>query len=185
MAIILEANNDFTSHVYTTKERKYIHILRTMLKDYKDDNMLTLNHLVEQDRGERWSDGQLLVYIEQGIADVNAEPPFTAFTIENLPAAWQTVCMTGALIFAILAETIKQSGESFSYSENGLALTIDVASKYQGILSALQSQYQAQKTNMKKTIRPGAAAIRTGQRGAVGANNVTIRSYAPRMYVYR
>ena len=109
MSIILEDVNKTNS--YTPRERQLIHTLRTLLKDYPEDNMLTLNHLVEQDRGERWSDAQLLVYIQQGIGDVNNEPPMTNFTIDNLPSAWETVCMQGAVIFALLAESIKQSGE--------------------------------------------------------------------------
>lgn len=111
MSLILESTNDYSSHVYTDRERELIHILRTMLKDYPDDNMLTLNHLVEQDRGERWSDQQLLVYIQQGVADMNSEPPMTNYVIENFPLAWQSCIMTGALIFALIAETVKQSGE--------------------------------------------------------------------------
>lgn len=182
MAIILESANDPQSHIYTEKERYYIHVLRTMLKDYPDDNMLTLNHLVEQDRGERWSDAQLLIYIQQGIADINNEPPLTNFTIENMPGNWQSLCMTGALIFALLAESIKQSGETFSYSDNGLSLSIDLASKYQGIASTLLSTYQTQKQNLKKTLRPTGSALATGKSGS---SNVKIRSYAPRQWVYR
>jgi len=182
MAVILEANNDFTSHIYTEKERKYIHILRTMLKDYPDDNMLTLNHLVEQDRGERWSDAQLLVYIQQGIADVNNEPPLTNYTVETLPDTWQSVCMQGAVIFALLAESIKQAGESFSYSDNGLSLSIDLASKYQGVASAMMSAYTTAKQTLKKTLRPSAAGMATGKGGSA---NVKVRSYAPRQWVYR
>ena len=111
MAFILESNDDFSEHIYTDKERYYIHTLRTVLKDYPDDNMLTLNHLVEQDRGERWSDQQLLVYIQQGIADVNGEPPYTQYTIENFPGNWDSCMITGALIFALIAESVKQSGK--------------------------------------------------------------------------
>lgn len=182
MAVILENNNEYKEHIYTDAERHYIHVLRTLLKDYPDDNMLTLNHLVEQDRGERWSDAQLLVYIQQGIADVNNEPPLTNFTTETLPAAWSSVCMQGAMIFALLAESIKQSGESFSYSDNGLSLSIDLASKYQGIASTMLSAYQAQKQTLKKSFRPSAAGLATGKGGNT---NVKVRSYAPRQWVYR
>ena len=180
MAIILDSVNDNSSHIYTPREREYIHILRTLLKDYPDDNMLTLNHLVEQDRGERWSDQQLLVYINQGIADVNNEPPLTNYNIENLPDTWQSCCMNGALIFALIAETIKQSGETFSYSDNGLSLSIDVASKYQGVASTLLSAYTTQKQTLKKSVRPGAAGLHSNP-----GPSVKVRSYAPRQWVYR
>ena len=180
MAFILESNDDFSEHIYTDKERYYIHTLRTMLKDYPDDNMLTLNHLVEQDRGERWSDQQLLVYIQQGIADVNGEPPYTQYTIENFPGNWDSCMITGALIFALIAESVKQSGESFSYSDNGLSLSIDIASKYQGIASTLLSAYTTQKQMLKKAMRPGPSGV-----GHAKPANITVRSYAPRMWTYR
>jgi hypothetical protein len=178
MAFILEAVDDYSEHIYTDRERELIHILRTMLKDYPDDNMLTLNHLVEQDRGERWSDQQLLVYIQQGVADVNSEPPLTSYTVENFPTNWQSCMMTGALIFALLAETIKQSGESFSYSDNGLSLSIDVAAKYQGVLSTMLSAYSSSKQNLKRSCRPKSSSIKSGP-------SLRLRTYCPRQWVYR
>lgn len=72
--------------------------------------------------------------------------------------------------------------ESFSYSDNGLSLSIDLASKYQGIASTMLSAYQTQKQTLKKSLRPGAAGLATGKGGS---SNVKIRSYAPRQWVYR
>jgi len=179
MAFILESNDDFSEHIYTDRERYYIHTLRTMLKDYPDDNMLTLNHLVEQDRGERWSDQQLLVYIQQGVADINSEPPYTQYSIESFPRNWEGCMITGALIFALISESVKQSGETFSYSDNGLSLSIDIASKYQGVASTLLSAYTAQKQTLKKACRPNAAGVHSNPAP------VRVRSYAPRQWVYR
>jgi hypothetical protein len=88
--------------------------------------------------------------------------------------------MTGALIFALLAETIKQSGESFSYSDNGLSLSIDVAAKYQGVLSTMLSSYSTQKSTLKKSVRPKPSGVKGSS-----PSNVRIRSYSPRQFVYR
>lgn len=69
--------------------------------------------------------------------------------------------------------------ESFSYSDNGLSLSIDIASKYQGIASTLLSAYTTQKQMLKKAMRPGPSGV------GHAAPQVKIRSYAPRMWTYR
>lgn len=72
--------------------------------------------------------------------------------------------------------------ESFSYSDNGLSLSIDLASKYQGVASTMMSAYTTAKQTLKKTIRPSGAGMATGRGGQA---NVKVRSYAPRQWVYR
>lgn len=69
--------------------------------------------------------------------------------------------------------------ETFSYSDNGLSLSIDLASKYQGVASALMSAYATQKQTLKKSVRPGPSGLHSNPAP------VRIRSYAPRQWVYR
>lgn len=180
MAIILESIDDSKNEeTYTVREKILLHELRTLLKD-TDEFKRTLNTLVESDRGERWSDQQLIVYLNQAIADINAEPAHTVYDLNNFPEAWKSCVVIGGLVFALIAESILQAGESFSYSDNGISLNIDLSGKYQSLAQMMLQGYVQTKQSIKRAMRPSAASIKTGDQ-----NNVKIRSYAPRMWTYR
>lgn len=181
--IVLESIADSTDEiVYTPTEKRLIHKLRTMLKDTEVKHLRTLNTLVEKQHGERWSDQQLLVYLEMAIGDINAEPPYTGFTLDNFPSSIETTVILGALVFSLIAESILQVGESFSYSDNGISLNINLAQGYQSMAQMLLAGYTTGKANIKRAMRPKAASLASG---AGGNTNVRIRSYAPRQWVYR
>ena len=114
MAIILDSLDDFQLQPITDRERELIHYLRTMLKDLPNEVKRTLNSLVEIDKGERWTDSQLLVYLNQAVSDLNAEPPHTTYMVNDFPETLRGCVMMGAMIFALIAESILQVGETFS-----------------------------------------------------------------------
>lgn len=180
MPIILESIDEKnSSKVYTNRERQLIHELRTMLKDLPSDTYRSLNSLVEDQKGERWNDMQLLIYINQAVADLNGEPPHTSFSLETFPDQYKACIMTGAMYFSLFAEAVTQQGESFSYSDNGLSLNINLAQGYQSMAQMLLSSYTQMKKDIKKAMRPGAAGIKSAP------SPVKIRSYSPRMWSYR
>ncbi len=179
MPIILQSSEDNTIAPLTDCERDLVHKLRAMLKDVPDEQFRSLNTLVEKQRGTRWSDELLLIYLQIAMADINAEPPFTVYTLYNVPISWHGCVLTGAFILALLGEAVVQNGEAFSYSDNGISLNINQAAGYQSIAQAMQSAYQQQKQNIKKAIRPNARGIKSNP------TPVRIRSYAQRMWVYR
>lgn len=115
MSTILQSLNDFQDQPLTDREREYIHTLRVMLKDLNDDVYRSLNTLVEEQRGERWSDMQLLVYLNNAIADLNVEPPQTIYTFEDFPVQMKMCVLNGALIFALIAEGIFQQGKKIFF----------------------------------------------------------------------
>lgn len=179
MAIILDSIDDFQSAPLTDRERELIHYLRTMLKDLPDDVYRSLNTLVEEQRGERWSDAQLLVYINQAIADINAEPPHTIYDISNFPEQYKACVMNGSVVFALIAESILQHGENFSYSDNGISLSVNLAQGYQSMAQMMLGGYTQMKKDIKRAMRPQAAGLKSSPAP------VTVRSYAPRMWTYR
>lgn len=179
MATILTPINSLTPTIMTKRERELVNILRCMLKDLPDDVYRSLNTLVEEQRGERWTDTQLLVYVNQAVADLNAEPPLTTFTIENFPDSLRACIVNGAVIFALIAEGILQVGEQFSYSDNGISLSINLAQGYQSMAQMLLSSYVQLKKDIKKSFRPQAAGIHSAPAP------YRIRSYAPRQWTYR
>lgn len=180
MAIILEPiNGNNTPSPMAKRERELVNHLRIMLKDIPDDVYRSLNTLVEEQRGERWSDIQLLVYLNQAIADINAEPAHTGYDLENFPEAWKAAVIQGGLIFALIAEGILQQGEQFSYSDGGISLSVNLAQGYQSMAQMLLGGYTQMKTNIKRAFRPHAAGVKSSPAP------VRVRSYAPRMWTYR
>lgn len=164
MPIILESINDSKdTQIYTPKEKELIYHLRTMLKDLPQDVTRTLNTLVEEQRGERWTDMQLMIYLHQAIGDINAEPPHTIYDLNNVPNAWHSCVVLGGMIFALIAEGVLQNGEAFSYSDNGISLNINLAQGYQSAAQMLLNSYTEMKKNIKRAMRPHAAGIKTGQ----------------------
>ena len=86
--IVLESIADsMDEETYTPTEKKLMHKLRTMLKDLPTKNLRSLNTLIESSHGERWSDSQLIIYLEMAIGDINAEPPYTNFSLNNFVAS--------------------------------------------------------------------------------------------------
>lgn len=179
MATILESFDDFQDQPLTDRERELVHTLRVMLKDLPDDVFRSLNTLVEEQRGERWSDMQLLVYINQAVSDLNAEPPHTIFSVEDFPTHLKACVINGSMIFALIAEGIFQQGEQFSYSDNGISLSVNLAQGYQSMAQMLLTGYIQMKKDIKRAMRPHAAGIKSSPAP------VRIRSYAPRMWQYR
>lgn len=179
MAIILTPINQVAASPTSKRERELIQQLRVMLKDLPDDVNRTLGTLVEEDRGERWSDMQLLIYLQQAVADINAEPAHTAYLLDNFPEAWKACVINGATIFALIAEGILQNGEQFSYSDNGISLSVNLAQGYQSLAQMLLSGYTQLKKDIKRAMRPVAAGVKSSPAP------VRIRSYAPRQWTYR
>lgn len=112
MAIILESIGDsMDKEVYSPREKEMIFKLRTMLKDVPQEVVHTLNTLVEEQRGERWTDMQLLIYLQQAIADINCEPAQTSYDLDNFPKPWEACIINGAMIFSLVSEGILQNGK--------------------------------------------------------------------------
>ena len=104
MAIILESIEDSKDYeVYSPREKELLRKLRTMLKDLPTSVNRTLNTLVELDRGERWTDLQLMIYLQQSIADINSEPAHTYYDLTNFPQPWESCVLVGGMIFALIS----------------------------------------------------------------------------------
>lgn len=180
MPIILESVIDSNDNqIYTPREKELLHQLRTMLKDTPHEVLHTLNTLVEEQRGERWTDMQLYMYLNQAISDINAEPAHSNYDLNNFPNAWKACVINGAMVFALVAESVLQVGEQFSYSDNGISLNVNLAQGFQSVGQMLLSGYVEMRKNIKRAMRPHAAGIKSGSPA------VKIRSYAPRQWTYR
>nr|DAE79828.1 MAG TPA: hypothetical protein [Caudoviricetes sp.] len=179
MAIILQSADDSAIAPLTKEERDLVHKLRAMLKDVPEEQFRSLNTLVEKQRGQRWSDELLLIYLQIAMQDINAEPPLTLYTILTVPISWHGCVLNGAFIMSLFGEAVVQNGESFSYSDNGISLNINQAAGYLQIAQAMHGAYQKQKENLKRSLRPNARALK------YPSAPTKIRSYAQRLWIYR
>ena len=126
MPTILIPLNSKTPNPMTQSEREIVNMLRVLLNDLPDDTFRTLGTLVEEQRGERWSDMKLLVYLQQAVADINSEPQPTYFDLNAYPPGWKGAIITGGMIFALISEGILQNGEvDFLFNFNDLEEVIN------------------------------------------------------------
>ena len=181
MATTLESKDDVVNLIYTDEERRLVHKLRTLLMDLPDDVFRSLNTLVETRRGERWKDSVLLVCLQYSMSYINSAPLQTDYNLSNYPSAWEAPILLGGEIMALFGQAILQTGENFSYSDNGLSLQISSASQYASLAQGMMSAWDSQVKGLKQYLRPSGAGVY----GGMAAGGVRIRSYAPRMWVYR
>ena len=187
MAIVLESLNDSTISAITDREKELLHKLRALLKDAPEFSHRSLNTLVERDYGLRWTDEQLLIFIQLSISNFNASGGApTNFTINDYPMSITGCIIMGAYIFAILSEATWQAGEAFSYSDNGISLSIDLSGKYLALIGQMKAAYDDSIKTAKQVItRPVGTGIISSAAGAGMGRGITMRSFASRMWVYR
>jgi len=117
MTIVLESIHDYIlDQPMTDSEHELVHNLRIMLKDLPEETLRSLNTLVEEDRGERWTNIQLLAYLQQALAEINNSPPMTNYDINNYPSAWRACIINGGIIYALIAEGILQNGKKIIFN---------------------------------------------------------------------
>lgn len=180
MATILEAKDDYNKYIMTDYERELVHKLRTLLRDLPEDIFRSLNTLVERSYGEHFTDQTLLVYLNWSLGMMNAEPLATAYTLDSFPTSWESVLLLGAEIIALFGESILQNWHAFSYSDNGLSISINSAGQFSGLAGQLQSIFSSSVTGLKRYIRPNVAAVYGGAQ-----TQTRLRSYSPKMWAYR
>jgi len=103
--------------------------------------------------GQVWEDYELMEYLERALDWWNMMPPETEGyrtieTLVNTKPAWRTPILQGAIVFAAMALQANWIVDEFDYSIGGISLNIDKSSKYDGLKSAAESQWQTA-TEMK------------------------------------
>jgi hypothetical protein len=134
----------------------------------------------------KFTDLELQSYIQNALWDINATPPsFTYFTIgdweANVPE-WKGLIVQGAMIFALIAQGVFEIGKEFSYSDNGISITIDRSSKYQSMANLLLTRYDKMKENVKKAYFMRVTIPRVIVSGQLDRK---IRTYAPSQWRIR
>ena len=119
-----------------------LHDLRIRLKDTHPDY-----------RKRRWTDVELTTFIENALWDINSTPPATTyFLVENWQQSvpdWKNLIIEGALVMSLVSQGILEVAKEFSYSDNGIAVTIDRSAKYQSMAQMILTAYQEKKQRIK------------------------------------
>lgn len=103
--------------------------------------------------GQVWEDYELMEYLERALDWWNMMPPETENyrtieTLVNTKPAWRTPILQGAIVFPTMALQANWIVDEFDYSIGGISLNIDKSSKYEGLKSTAESQWQTA-TEMK------------------------------------
>jgi hypothetical protein len=114
-----------------------VNILRVRLKDTHPDY-----------RKRRWVDSELQTLLENALWDINVTPPETTYFMYHGDTAyynyvpdWKALIIEGGVIFSLISQSIFEIGKEFSFSDNGISMTLDRGGKYQSLASMLLTQY--------------------------------------------
>jgi len=145
--------------------------LRRLLMDYPNDP-----------RMKRWTDEDLLEYLNIAIDDVNTSPPISYYSYETMPSPWRGLILTRAKFEAYISRGGLEVAKEFGFGFGGVTLNIDRSGKY---LSVSDKEWQAY--NERLTKAKLASVMQTCSPMGILSSDLPfkIRTYAPRMYRVR
>lgn len=104
-----------------------------------------------------WEDDELLEYMEQAVYTINSFPPATHYrSLDMMVQAkpdWRPWVMWGAIVHAAMALTLNWIAEEFNYSIGGISLDLEKSSKYEGIKSNAESQFDKMMEAKARTVK--------------------------------
>jgi hypothetical protein len=74
-------------------------------------------------------DKKMLAYAQLVIDDFNYYPPLTCYTLLDWPPALDTILVLGCQMYTTLFMMMKWTMNDFSYTDNGLSLSLDRVTK--------------------------------------------------------
>jgi len=129
-------------------------------------------------RMKRWTDEQLLEYINVGLDDVNTEPPSSNYNLENLPPGWRSLVLIRAKIEALSSRAGLEVAKEFQFGFGGVSVQIDRSQKYVSVSTAERTAYNERLHKAKL-----ASVMITVSPGGILTSDLPfkIRTYSPRM----
>ena len=118
---------------------------------------------------------RILAYIDLVINDINWEMPVTGFTIRNFPEGLDGTLVLGVNVFTSMFMQMKWTLNDFSYTDNGLSLSLDRVEKLNRSHETMLKLYKEQVKNIKNYIwSQGLAVLATPKYGNVLGNFVKV-----------
>lgn len=84
----------------------------------------------------------------------NLQPPPTSYTWSDLPSSYESLVSMGSMMTAVLQRFLGVSMRDFSYSDQGLNLTLDLQGKMKGAMDEVWRLYQPMIKLMKLEEAP-------------------------------
>ena len=150
--------------------------LRTTLKDNPVDP-----------RARRWTDCELLLYLNIALSDINATPLRTNFSLDTLPVRPRvpdmfTLLIMGARIAAHDSQSGLEISKEFNMGAGGVTMSIDRSQKYMSLSAAERTAYEKQRDKIKLNFT---MSMVSGEGVLSSSLPFRIRTYAPRQYRVR
>lgn len=179
----------WVASVDTTVEPKLTSVPSNIITNYSlgfEELLTRLRRLLMDSptdpRMQRWTDEDLIEYINISIGDINATPPNSNYNLTNIPSGWTSLILTRARFEAWLSRSGLEVAKEFNFGFGGVSLQIDRSQKYLSISDKAWQAYnerltKAKLANLMGTISP---------LGILSADlSFRIRTYAPRQYRVR
>jgi hypothetical protein len=154
-----------TATSLSTIELDLVRRLRMQLRDHNPDKYYKFRPPAHAETvsqynrvfGHVWEDQELLEYLKLALDMIIAAPPRTPFnSIEHMhqvKSEWETLLITGAMIYALQALQINWTVDEFDYSIGGVSLTIEKSSKYESLKNGASELFDKQLDRAKQTVK--------------------------------
>jgi len=143
--------------VETDRIQFFIDTLRTHLSDI-NTLQVPKRYILHDPRIHEWEDGELYIYLQRAVEDVNITPPALVYswTLDNVPVP--NLVITGAMYYALLQHGIMEAHNFFDYSTD-VRVSFYRGDKYSSLYQFLRREYIEPLRLFKKdyvwrTIRP-------------------------------
>jgi len=145
--------------------------LRTILMDFPTDP-----------RMKRWTDDELLEFLNISLGDVNSAPPMSNYSFETIPPAWTSLVLIRAKYEAYTGRAGLEVAKEFNFGFGGVSVAIDRSGKY---LSVSQQEWNAY--NERLTKAKLASVMNVVAPMGILTNDLPfkIRTYSPRQFRIR
>jgi hypothetical protein len=122
------------------------------VRGYLDfDKPLLETDTIELDYNFRcFDDCALAQYISASLQDINIVAPATSYTIENLPAVWESTVIYGAVAHALRRLVFKLNFQEKAIIFGGRDSISEIISNFSALLTQYKEKFEDQKTLVKR-----------------------------------
>ena len=118
------------------------------LRMFISDDIPSKNILNNQE--QEFSDTKLKFFLRRALGDINDHPPLTSYTIEEAP---DDLLLSGAALYAMIAEGILQARNQLDYNDAGFSISMfNKTGVYQGWAGFLLQTYTQGLNDFKRTV---------------------------------
>lgn len=164
---IVDSNVQIQAPLYNDARSSLIRRVRILVRDNAPDKNYrwrpptSEGTLTQFNRvfGFIWEDEEISEYLDFAVDAINLAPPATDGmfgdfdTMVAQKPAWRALILNHAIASAARAIQFNWVADEFDYSIGGISLSIEKSSKYEGLASASEQQFNTQLELAKRTLK--------------------------------